>query len=521
MEAARPPQVAAKSRLPGCFKVKHRKLVAALRELLAVPIGERAVTEPDGTAWNDEELVTILANFDQTGGFPTDYNGPRGVFDTVANGRFDREETEFVHRELRKELENGWCEMFLTEEAIPWEKYRTSPIFTTVKKKGGRPKLDALERVKRRLIDHMSYPTGDSLNDYTCLSIPIVFEDVEDASRKTMRLKASGAERVLYWKSDEISAYRQWPIEEKSRKYFGRRWLNPYKPIPQYVLDGAQPREEDLIWLFSSVLPFGFVRSVEWYHRIGRALNALFHFEDCPGVKTRVPTGVHYTSRYLDDTLGICMAEWAAMSKAIFFEMCDEFGIGLSLEKDKEEGALSSVKDFLGLELRADEEEKRVSEQRLADGLARLEEVAGKKYIRTKEPDSLIGVLSFCAMACSPARTYMRRMYDLQTRTRKRRRRPRFVRLDRGCQADIAFWRRAWRTYNGAHMMEEERWRDATTCGCWTDASGGTQGGYGGAFLREDGVLEYFAGEWPYNHGLAINECELATAVFAAGLWGK
>lgn len=180
-------------KLPACFKVKHKLLVKALREYLRIPLSERRITEPDGGVWNDAELVDVLDKFEETGGFPTDYFGPEDItFDTEANGHFRGDELEFVHAEMRKELAEGWCTMYRCREDIPWKHYRTSPMFTALKKKAGRPKKDKRGKIKRRLIDHLSYPRGASLNDFTEISIPIIFEDVRDAERKTMKLKEAG-----------------------------------------------------------------------------------------------------------------------------------------------------------------------------------------------------------------------------------------------------------------------------------------------------------------------------------------
>lgn len=137
--------------------MNHELLVKALRRLLEVPVEERRVTELDGTAWDDSELVEVLSKFEETGGFPAEYTGAENqINDIVANGRFKGDELEFVHEELRKELDAGWCVMFEREEDIPWEGYRTSPLFTAVKKKNGQPKRDSRGRIKRRLIDHLS-----------------------------------------------------------------------------------------------------------------------------------------------------------------------------------------------------------------------------------------------------------------------------------------------------------------------------------------------------------------------------
>lgn len=173
---------------------------------------------------------------------------------------------------------------------------------------------------------------------------------------------------VEMYKLDEYQAYRQHPIERKSRRLFYFRFLNVDKPIPKYVLEGQPVREEDLVWYEKQVLPFGFTRSVEWYVRFSKAIKALVLWEGTPHLKTFVPCDRHALARYIDDTLGICLAGWGDRSKARHLELYQLLQFSVSQEKLLSEGSVSTWKEFLGVILDGVSEEKRLSAHRVKTG---------------------------------------------------------------------------------------------------------------------------------------------------------
>jgi hypothetical protein len=113
-------------------------------------------------------------------------------------------------------------------------------------------------------------------------------------------------------------------------------------------------------------------------------------------------------------------------------------------------------------------------------------------------------------MVCAPARIFLRRLYDLLGK------RGRWVKLTRGAQADLAWWRRFWRRANGVAFFSDSDWRAADDCALYTDAS--TSTGYGAVFGNE-----YFYGEWPEGMNVPdmdINALEMLVFLLVAWTWG-
>ena len=190
--------------------------------------------------------------------------------------------------------------------------------------------------------------------------------------------------------------------------------------------------------------------------------------------------------------------------------MLGRYNIPWSERKDRLEGAVEAVKEFLAITVDTIKREKRLSEERVQEGLRRLKELDGKAYVSTRELRSLVGVLSFAGQCCRHARTFLRRCWNALRGGRKR---TRWTRLSRGVQADLAWWKRFWKDYNGTHLTAELGWTLAEDVGLFTDAS---LSGWG-CICGE----EYMAGAWPKcAKGLSINELELLTVAVAAAKFG-
>jgi hypothetical protein len=110
----------------------------------------------------------------------------------------------------------------------------------------------------------------------------------------------------------------------------------------------------------------------------------------------------------------------------------------------------------------------------------------------------------------------MRRMFASLKRSHGR-----FLRLDRGLKADVAFWLRFAPTQNGKSLMLEEEWTEAEELRFWTDAS---LDGFGAAFQLPTGEWEYFGGEWSQfgvdTSEMHISILEMLAAAMAFDTWG-
>jgi len=487
------------------------RLAADLRDLL------RRGTSP----WVDKELVEVLERYHIDGGFPTDFKGEHRTI-SVPNGLNAYEHATFVHAELEKELAEGYITVYETGSDIPYSWYRVSPLFVIPKKSAGRHKVKN-GVLQYRLINHMSAPRGDSVNDGALISIETkgMFEDTRDAARKVLRLRTNDGEiavdstdkrAVLLSKVDLKAAYKQWRVQDQH--LFGMRWYHPGRPLPESALKGEVPDESELVTCFSNVLNFGFARSVEWFHRVSRALKALLHDPGTEGVGAPLPEGTFDSAVYLDDAFLMALAEHAEALQQRYLALLARYRIPVSEDK-RDDMKVEPVKDFLGVEFWAEKDELRMSDARVEAIHERLQELDGKAYCLTKDLASIVGLLSFAAQCCAPARTYMRRLWTALGG----KRRAKFTRLGRGVQADLAWFRTLWKDHNGRFLVPEEAWRASDTISLFTDSS---LWGYGVVFQLPDGSVEYMTGEWgELGEGLSINCLELLAVLIACRQYGN
>ena len=482
--------------LPARYNVDHRLLAADLKKWLGAKENRRHKDRKMLAS-----LVVDLEAFDDIGGFPSNFEGDPKVTYEGKNGKL-ADHAAFIHELVRDERENGWLTMTLKR---PDGAYRTSPIFVIPKNTGGRP------NGKWRFIHHLSWsPSGlSSVNDDCPQDLAIEYENVADFSEKVVRLQAGGRE-VRLWKTDLDAAYKLWPFALDHRKRMGFKWLRCDRPVPEYVLKGSEPKAEDLVFYWINRLPFGWRGSVTSFHKVSRALKELHLWEGTPGIKTVVPRDVHDTSVYVDDCCGVALVEWAEAAKRRYHELLGRYRIPWSKKKDDLEGAVDVIKEFLGVTIDTVKRERRLSPERVAEGLRRLKELDGKAYVATRELRSLVGVLSFAGQVCRHARTFLRRCWNALGGSTKR---TRWTRLSRGVRADLQWWKAFWSEFNGVVLtpqLGEMRNRDI---GLFTDSS-----------LKGWGVVcggRYMAGAWPATaQGLSINELELYTVALAAAKFG-
>ena len=292
------------------------------------------VCSRSGERWSDVGFVDVLRRIPLEGGVSASADAvaelDAGGVDRVAgrNGSMGLEEVMASYRLLQAELEAGHLEKFAGRAMMGTASCWFHPISLVTKNKDGAPKFKgAVDYVRGavrdgqygadlqpafRFIDNMSAgrvpattpdgkrskskPARDSLNAFSPLSVPCTLDDVPYIADLIMALKTDGgrlkgaAKRHVHGSTLDISnAYRNVPLRRDHRRLFCFRFLDVTKPIPQYVLDGGQPREEDSIFYRKTVMPFGWIGSVDYWVRLSKALKAVHMWDGCPGVEARVP----------------------------------------------------------------------------------------------------------------------------------------------------------------------------------------------------------------------------------------
>lgn len=297
---------------------------------------------------------------------------------------------------------------------------------------------------------------------------------------------------------DIKSAYRLVPLSAEARPLHFFRFLDPHKPIPQYVLDGGQPREEDMVWFGKTVLPFGWTESVSAWCRVSEAVKALHLWQECPVQATRVPLAADGSrqdaaSIYIDDAGLYALLGLGHLAQDRYLELLVALRIPASETKLKEEGGVSQLLKMLGVEFDFAQRELRLTPERLATLKRRLADMRGRNHCPREEFESVVGVLSFCASCVQGGRTFMRALYREQARGRRRGRRGRTVRITRGVKVALSWWLKFMDEYNGVSLILDSYETDVSEAGIYPDAS---LEGFGATFVRPDGTAEYLYGRW-------------------------
>ena len=534
------------SMLPEGYRLQHNFLAKDLRAMLADEA--RSPSTPSLArvrGWNDLDLIQQLEACDRHGGFVLNHDGLNDVVhdERRPDGsrplpRLSPEQWQAAHRNWGKELRAGFADRVESDSELcaQYPIHRFSRWNLAPKKSLGRQVVDPdTGALKWRTTWNGSDGrygiggewVGDSLNDRAPIPEPsstgwdgLWFDGVDFAAEEIVRLKrAFGGCEVS--KVDQEQAYRSLALAVSSRRHFCTWILNPDFPVPEYVLAGEQPRPEDCIIVVLNRFPFGTCHSVQIYHRLSRALNALFLWSGHPNLlEHSVPEEKLSAAVYVDDNLPMSAPGFGAAAKARLLAMFARYGIRASEAKDIAEGEVTDIsKVFLGVLLGIEDETLRVPPERVEDGMLRIREMLQRRVVLRKEFESLVGILNHAARCLGTyARLFLRRCWLALAFTHGR-----WLRNSRGVKVDLQWWLAHFEESNGVSMMVGDQWRNAKVIDFWTDASGGVGGGFGAVFRLPDGTLEWFGGAWAdycidptlYH----ISELELLVYVLACNRW--
>ena len=223
-----------------------------------------------------------------------------------------------------------------------------------------------------RLIQHLSYPCGSSVNDY----IPERTSSVRYASISIRVLKQLGAGCFMA-KTDIKSAFRIIPIHPSDFPLLGIKWDN------QFYYDVCLP-----MGLSSScAILEAFSSSLEWIsvHRFGAS--GVLHI--------------------LDDFLFLAKTETKSRTDlSNFLRLFGYFGVPIAQEKTV---GPSQVIQFAGITLDSVIQEARLPEDKLQKCRLLLKSFYNRRKVTLRELKSLLGLLSFTCSVIVPGRPFLRR----------------------------------------------------------------------------------------------------------------
>ncbi|XP_048582553.1 uncharacterized protein LOC125561881 [Nematostella vectensis] len=411
----------------------------------------------------DAVKVSILFNGFQFG-FALHYEGSR---ESAVSGNLlsTKDNPEAVDKKLITELQAGrLAGPFVTPPLVP---FRVSPLGLVPKKLPG----------DFRLIHHLSYPKGLSVNDGISLEHSTVrYATIGDAISK---IRAAGRGCFLT-KTDIKNAFRIIPVRPQDYNLLGMQWKGFYyhdRCMPMGCSSSCKTFE-----LFSTAL--------EWI-----ALE-----------KLRLPQVVHL----LDDFLFISPSQHlGVMHLNLFLDVCNYLGVPIAPEKTL---GPSTTLSFAGIELDTILFEARLPVDKIQKCLDTISKFLTRKKVTLRELQSLNGLLNFACSVVVPGRAFLRRLIDLTIGINSPLH---YIRLSREVKADLRVWQCFLEDFNGKSFFLEDTWHSSDKLKLYTDASGAI--GFGAVFGNK-----WCYGTWPDNwkhRNIAI--LEFYPIVLSLLLWGN
>ncbi len=334
---------------------------------------------------------------------------------------------------------------------------------------------------KWRLIQHLSFPHGQSVNDGINPDVCLVKYASFDLAVQLVVRNGKGA---LMAKADIESAFRLLPIHPDDFQLLGIRIGD------KFFVDKALPMGASCSPAFFEK----FSTFIEWAVKREAVTDNITH--------------------YADDFLIIGSADESDDSScshlvSIFEDVCQKLGVPLA--KDKSVGPTTKL-TYLGLEIDSVRQMIVIPHEKLIAIRAKISDALAGAEISLRDLQSLIGSLSFVCKAVTPGRAFLRRLIDLTRGIKKPWCK---LKLSIGAKKDLDMWLLFLDHFNGSAIFPEQAWFDEADLQFFTDSSAGI--GFGGYFQGK-----WFQGRWPHEKfkKKSIAWLEFFPILVAVVLWG-
>lgn len=405
-----------------------------------------------------------------TEGFRLNYTGPRKQY-ICRNLPSVNKNPHIAKQKVLIELKAGRVAGPYKKPPLPT--FRCSPLGLVEKSQKG----------KFRLIHHLSFPEGESVNDYISDQEATVTYTTFDQAVEQVAKLGKGA---LIAKADLKDAFRLLPINCDDFNLLG------------FTLGGD--------FFFDMALPMGLKISCRYFELFSTFLDWLINSI----------MGRRLCVHYLDDWLFFSpMASQAESSLCMqvlkrFFAMCKLLGIPVAEEKTV---LPCTCLTFLGLEIDTNAQQVKVPQCKLDACGQKLKAVQNKSSISLRELQSLLGYLNFLTRAVSGGRTFLQRLVHL---TRGVLDKTVAIEIGSEAQADISMWLCFLKEFNGVTMFLPSEWLQSSVIHLYTDAAKTL--GFGAFFKGR-----WFNGTWQEVNVSANNSIaylEYVPVLLAMLVWG-
>lgn len=327
--------------------------------------------------YDSVETEFLIDGFTQ--GFKLGYQGPRDFRRDSHNLRFRVGNKYDLWDKIMTEVqEKRYCGPYDSPQQIFPDCYSVNPC-GLVSKSGNRT----------RLINHYSYPPGNSVNDFIPDSYSkVTYQDFQEAITISLELLKLGTAQnpvdLHYTRTDAKNVFRVLPIFWDDRRFQLLKAENPSSGKMQYFVDLC--------------CGFGSSSSCFLYSKISSCLRHLYKHQ--AGVDCVV---------YLDDGLQIGINRTNANENlGIYLGICKE--INLPISKEKTEMATKMIK-FLGLLINAIKNTVEVPADKVLKALNHIDQIVESKKVTVLDMQKITGLLYFFTRAIVPGRAFTRRLY--------------------------------------------------------------------------------------------------------------
>ena len=285
-----------------------------------------------------------------------------------------------------------------------------------------------------RLIHHLSFPRGSSVNDGIPRALCSVNYTSADDAIKLVKPLGPGCYMA---KTDIALAFRIIPIHPCDFHLLGIKWQGKY--------------------YFERCLPMGCSTSCSIFESFSTALEWI----------PKKLLGSQAIIHILDDFLIIASTESACRKQLHkLLALCDDLGVPIA--EGKTFGPLTTLQ-FAGVTLDSITMQASLTEDKLAKCRDQLSSCYHMKRITLRDLQSLIGLLNFTCSVIVPGSAFLRQLIDLTKGLRNPRH---FIRITKECKQDIKVWLSFLHQYNGKSLFLPDLWLTSRKLQLYTDAAG-------------------------------------------------
>ena len=419
------------------------------------------------TSHPDPNFVSELVH-SLTEGFSIGYHGPHTRL-TAPNLASAFQHPQVVDEALKKEVaENRMAGPY---DNPPYNNLHCSGVGVVPKKDNG-----------WRLINHLSAPSGNSINDFIDpKDFSLQYATIDDA----IRICHSLGRGALMAKVDLKNAFRLCPVRREDWHLLGIHWQG------KYFVDKCLP-----FGLRSAPFLFNMVAdAMEWILRHYFGVTNCFHYLD--DFFIAAPATSSDCLNALRDMLLLCQA------------------VGAPVKPEKVLGPATTL-TILGIELDTIAMQACLPDDKLAALLEELTQFshlcASQSTCTKRQLLSLIGKLAFACKVIPAGRIFLRRLLDSAHSVDGLEE---SIPLTQDTAKDVDWWLQFSSHWNGIAFFLDPTWTPAHQFQLYTDAAGNL--GYGAYW---DG--EWFSQPWPSHlTSKSIEWKELYAIVIACETWGS